>query len=252
MDALLERTFEAEQRHFWFRGFTRFVTPLLTEAIAGQEKPALLDAGCGTGVNLSLLGKYGHAIGVELFERGIQFAHQRGVRGLVQGDVTNLPFAAASFNVVASFDVLYCLEAPAEQAALDEMFRVLKPGGAVVINVAAMEILRGDHSTLSGEVRRYTKRELAGKVERAGFQIRRITYTNAALFPVTAAVRAFQRLRGLKMDADNKGDFHVPPAPVNALFSGALALESKLVAAGINMPVGSSLLCLAKKPVIEY
>ena len=40
----------------------------------------------------------------------------------------------------------------------------------------------------------------------------------------------------------------MPPAPVNALFSGALALESKIIEAGIDMPVGSSLLCLAKKP----
>ena len=40
----------------------------------------------------------------------------------------------------------------------------------------------------------------------------------------------------------------VPPAPVNALLSGALAVESTLVAAGVNMPVGSSLLCLARKP----
>ena len=78
--------------------------------------------------------------------------------------------------------------------------------------------------------------------------MKRITYTNASLFPITATVRALQRLRGVKAEADNRGDFYVPPAPVNALFSGALALESKLVAAGIDMPVGSSLLCLARKP----
>ena len=75
-----------------------------------------------------------------------------------------------------------------------------------------------------------------------------MTYTNASLFPITAAVRTIQRMRGLKREEDNQGDFYVPPAPINALFSGALTLESKLIAAGIDMPVGSSLLCLAKKP----
>ncbi len=40
------------------------------------------------------------------------------------------------------------------------MFRVLRPGGCVVINVAALDMLKGDHSALGGEVRRYTKREL--------------------------------------------------------------------------------------------
>ncbi len=248
MDALLERTFEAEQRHFWFRGFRRFVAPLIEEATAGRPNARLLDAGSGTGANLPFLQQYGTAFGLELFQRGIRFAHDRGVHRLIQGSVTHLPVADASIDVVLSFDVLYCLETPAEQAAVREMFRVLRPGGFVVINVAALDMLRGDHSALGGEVRRYTKRELRGTLERAGFSVKRLTYTNASLFPITATVRALQRLRGEKADAGNKGDFYVPPAPINALFSGALALEAKIIEAGLDMPVGSSLLCLAKKP----
>ncbi len=248
MDALLERTFEAERRHFWFHGFKRFVTPLIKEATAGRSNARLLDAGCGTGANLELLQPYGTPFGLELFSRGIRFAHGRGLSRLIQGSVTDLPFADASFDVVLSFDVLYCLETRAEQSALQEMFRVLAPGGFVVINVAALEMLKGDHSALGGEVRRYTKPELGGKLERTGFELRRLTYTNASLFPLTAAVRMLQRLRGVKTDIGNHGDFQVPPTPINALFSGMLAFESTIVGAGIDMPVGSSLLCLAKKP----
>ena len=248
MDALLERTFEAEQRHFWFRGFKRFVTPLIEEATAGLSNPRLLDAGSGTGANLPLLQRYGTAFGLELFKRGIRFARGRGLPRLIQGSVAQLPFGDGSFDVLLSFDVLYCLDTGAEESSLQEMFRVLRPGGFVVINVAALKFLKGDHSALGGEVRRYTKRELAGKLERTGFRVKRLTYTNASLFPITATVRVFQRLRGVKVDGDNKGDFHVPPAPINALFSGVLAIESAIIAAGMDMPVGSSLLCLAQKP----
>jgi SAM-dependent methyltransferase len=248
MDALLERTFEAEQRHFWFRGFRRFITPLIEEATAGRSRVRLLDAGSGTGANLPFLQQYGTAFGLELFQRGIRFAHERGIPRLIQGSVTHLPIPDASLDVVLSFDVLYCLETPAEQAAIREMFRVVRPGGFVVINVAALDMLRGDHSALGGEVRRYTKADLRRKLEQTGFRVQRLTYTNASLFPITATVRALQRLRGEKADANNKGDFYVPPAPINALFSGALALEATIVAAGIDMPVGSSLLCLAQKP----
>ncbi len=248
MDALLERTFEAEQRHFWFRGFRRFVAPFIEEAIAGRSNPKLLDAGCGTGANLPLLQQYGTPFGLELFWRGIRFGHDRGLPRLIQGSVAHLPFEDESFEVVLSFDVLYCLEAPAEQSALQEMFRVLKPDGFAVINVAALEILKGDHSVLGGEVRRYTKRDLRAKLERNGFHVKRLTYTNASLFPITATVRLLQRLRGVKADGENRGDFYMPPAGINALFSGVLALESKIIEAGIGMPVGSSLLCLAKKP----
>ena len=248
MDALLERTFEAEHRHFWFRGFRRFVAPLIEQATAGRSNVRLLDAGSGTGANLPFLQQYGTAFGLELFQRGIRFAHDRGVPRLIQGSVTHLPVADASIDVVLSFDVLYCLQAPAEQAAVSEMFRVLRPGGYVIINAAALDMLRGDHSALGGEVRRYTKRDLRGKLEQAGFSVTRLTYTNASLFPITATVRALQRLRGVKAGAENKGDFFVPPAPINALFAGALALEAKIIEAGVDMPVGSSLLCLAKKP----
>ena len=248
MEALLERTFEAEQRHFWFRGFKRFVAPLIAQATSGRTKLRLLDAGSGTGANLPSLQRYGVAFGLEFFWRGIQITRARGLGRLIQGSVTHLPFPDASIDVVLSFDVLYCLEAPDEHAAIDEMIRVLRPGGRVVINVAALDMLKGDHSALGGEVRRYTKAELREKLERAGFRVERLTYTNASLFPLTATVRAIQRLRGVKPEQENKGDFYVPPAPINALFSGMLALESKIVAAGINMPIGSSLLCLAKKP----
>lgn len=248
MDTLLERTFQAEGRHFWFRGFRQFVAPLLDEATVGLPHPRLLDAGCGTGTNLLLLAEFGQPFGLELFWRGLQFASDRGLQRLTQGSVTHLPYTTESMDLVVSFDVLYCLHPPAEHAAMAEMFRVLRRGGSVVINVAALDMLKGDHSVLGGEVHRYTKPELRMKLEQTGFRVRRLTYTNASLFPVTAAVRAFQRLRGLKAEGESRGDFYVPPAPVNALFSGALGLEARVIQAGIDMPFGSSLLCLATKP----
>jgi SAM-dependent methyltransferase len=246
---MLEQTYRAEERHFWFRGFRRFVAPFLDQAIAGLIRPRLLDCGAGTGSNLKLLQPYGLSFGVELTWRGLEFARSRGLSRLAQATVAALPIASSSIDVVTSFDVLYCLEDRVEESAISEMFRVLRPGGVLVVNVAALDMLKGDHSVLVSEIRRYTRPRLRAKLERAGFRIQRMTYTNAALFPVTAGVRLLQRWRGLKQDGGPQGDFYVPPAPVNALFSGALAAEAKLIAAGLDMPVGSSLLCLARKPL---
>ena len=248
MDALLERTFHAEQRHFWFHGFRGFVTPLVERATRGLSRPRLLDAGCGTGANLTLLEHFGVPFGLELFWTGLHFARARGLARLTQGSVTDLPYPDASMDVVLSFDVLYCLRDEAEQRAIAEMFRVLRPGGSIIVNVAALDLLKGDHSALGGEIRRYTKRELRGKLERAGFRVTRLTYTNASLFPITAVVRTIQRVRGVKSTGENEGDLSVPARPINALFTAALTLEAKLVAAGFDMPVGSSVLCLATKP----
>jgi SAM-dependent methyltransferase len=245
---MLEETHRAEQQHFWFRGFRAFVAPMLEAATAGQPHPRILDCGAGTGANIPLLEKYGAAFAIERAWRGLQFAQSHRITRLTQATVAALPFVDASFDATVSFDVLYCLEDPVETAAIGEMFRVLRPGGALVVNVAAMDMLKGDHSILVSEVRRYTRPRLRSKLERAGFRIERITYTNASLFPVAAVVRAWQRLRGLASEGDGCGDFAVLPAPINEMFSQALVLESKLVGSGVNMPFGSSLLCLARKP----
>ena len=67
------------------------------------------------------------------------------------------------------------------------MYRLLRPGGYALVNVAAMEVLRGDHSVLSRERRRYSRADLRRRLEAAGFVVERITYTNATLFLPMAA-----------------------------------------------------------------
>ena len=74
--------------------------------------------------------------------------------------MTAAPFPSGLFDLATSFDVLYSLEEPDERAAVGELFRVLKPGGFLVVNVAAMPMLTGDHSVLSHERRRYTRSTL--------------------------------------------------------------------------------------------
>jgi SAM-dependent methyltransferase len=244
---MLEETYRAETGHFWFRGFRRFVSPLLSQATTGLSRPRLLDCGCGTGANLRLLHEFGIPFGIDVTARGLKFAHDNGIPRLARATAAHLPFLASTMDVAVSFDVLYCLPDNEERQAIAEMYRVLKPGGALIVNVAALDMLKGDHSVLVSEVRRYTRRGLSEKLKAVGFRIDRITYTNASIFPLTAAVRALQRLRGVKADGGERGDFYVPPAPVNALLSGALTLEAAAIKTGLNMPIGSSLLCLARK-----
>ena len=62
-----------------------------------------------------------------------------------------------------------CLPDEIERAAIAEMARVLKPGGWLLLHVAALEILHGRHSVLSEEVRRYTPPRLRSIVEQGGF-----------------------------------------------------------------------------------
>lgn len=245
--ALLAATARAEATHFWFRGFRRFVTPVLEQAAGGRRDLRIADCGAGTGANLRLLERFGHPVGLELTSEGAAFARGRGERRMAVGDVTALPLPSASIDLATSFDVLYCLPDAAERAALDEMFRVLVPGGRAVINVAAMPALRGEHSELTHEVRRYTRRDLRAAIERAGFRVMRITHTNAVTLPLVAAARALQRRGHLRGDGRASRDLRTPAAPLNAVLTAALALEAAIVRT-VDLPVGSSLLALAEKP----
>ena len=148
MEHLLRATAKAEARHFWFRGFRAFVTPLIQTALAGRVRPVLLDCGCGTGANVALLAGFGPAYGFDLSAVGLRIGREAGRTRLARATVTAAPFPSGAFDLVTSFDVLYSLDAAAERAAIAEMFRLLRPGGFAIVNVAAMDVLRGDHSVL--------------------------------------------------------------------------------------------------------
>jgi SAM-dependent methyltransferase len=248
VEHLLRATAIAEARHFWFRGFRAFVTPLIQTALAGRASPLLLDCGCGTGANVEMLSAYGRAFGFDLSAIGLEIGRAAGRTRLARASVTAAPFPTAAFDLVTSFDVLYALEDEAERVAIGEMFRLLKPGGHAIVNVAAMEILRGDHSVLSREVRRFSRRQLRAHLEAGGFEIVRLTYTNVSIFPPLAAVRLVQRVRGLRAEREAvESDIRVPPAPINTLMSGLMRLEAAWIRR-FDAPFGSSLLCLARKP----
>lgn len=247
MDQLLRATARAEVRHFWFRGFRRFVDPLLRRATEGLSDARLMDFGCGTGANLALLDRYGRSYGFDLTFVGLKIGREAGRSRLAQGSVSDAPVPSNAFDVVTSFDVLYGLPDSIEQAAVREMFRATRPGGYIIVNVAAMDCLKGDHSVLGREVRRYSRASLTRLLTGAGFVIERITYTNASLFLPMVVVRAYQRWRGLPQEADAESDISVPPALLNALLTAVIYVESLWVRVFDN-PFGSSLLCLARKP----
>lgn len=241
---MLEATARAEDRHFWFRGLRRNARLLLRDAVGGRRNLRVLDCGSGTGRNLDWLSEFGLAVGVERSHVGLRVGGERG-RRLVRGTVTRLPIADASVDVATSFDVLYCLDDESEQQAAREMWRVLRPGGIALVNAAALDLLHGSHSALTMEQRRYTPRRLTALLHDAGFSVKRMTFTNMTTFPLTLAVRFRDRVAGRAGEASD-ADLRVPPAPINALLSGAVALDGVLLRM-MNLPIGSSLMCVAEK-----
>lgn len=245
MDRLLDATARAEREHFWFRGFRRFVGPLLAQAAGNRRDLRILDCGCGTGNNLRMLRGHGRPTGIDLTFSGLAYARRHGERLLARASALTLPFSADTFDLVTSFDVIYAFDDRQAAQSLAEMHRVLRPGGHLVLNVAALPMLRGNHSILGGEVQRYTRSTLRGHLERAGFEVLRLTYTNASILPIVATVRFAQRVRQGQHEVSDV-EMTVPIQPLNLTLTALLTLESMALRV-VDMPLGSSLLTLARK-----
>jgi ubiquinone/menaquinone biosynthesis C-methylase UbiE len=247
MEALLEQTFRAEREHFWFRGFRQFIAPLIAEAVRGIDRPQALDCGCGTGTNLTVLERHSNVFGFDITGLGLRYARASGGQRVARASITHIPFRAGAFDLVTSFDVLQCLTEEQETMAVGGMARVLRPGGRLIVNVAALEMLRGRHAALAQEARRYTRPLLRRAMSRAGLEVERMSYTNFSIFPLIAATRTWERVASPSPNGNHASDLATPAVPINAALAGLLFLESKLLRVS-NMPIGSSILCMARKP----
>jgi hypothetical protein len=85
-------------------------------------------------------------------------------------------------------------------------------------------------------------------VERGGFRIDRLTFDHASLLPIMLPVRMWHRLvAGDGPVPAGENEITVPAAPINAALSALVSIEA-LALRAVNMPIGSSLMCLARKP----
>jgi len=94
----------------------------------------------------------------------------------VSGDATRLPFDDGSFDKVIAAEVLEHL--PADQAAMNEIARVLRPGGMAAVTVPAWlpervcwRLSDDYHNNPGGHIRIFTKRELVTKLTRSGLAV---------------------------------------------------------------------------------
>jgi SAM-dependent methyltransferase len=236
---------EVERRHWWFRGRRRILARFLSHLEPALPANArVLDVGCGTGANGPVLAEGGRfAVGLDAspIPLGLAGTAERGHAARLRGDAGALPFADASFDLVAALDVLEHLDD--HVAAVRELRRVLLPGGALVIFVPALRLLWGVQDEVSHHRRRYGRAELRALLAGAELQIERLTFFNTLLFPPILAARLAMRLRP---PADLKSENELGGPLANAVLERVFSLEAPLLAR-TDLPIGVSLACVARK-----
>ena len=153
----------------------------------------ILDVGCGTGFNLTMLGRFGSVYGIDISQEAANYCQKRGYQ-IVTSNVMSMPFSENSFDIVTSLGVFYHKNVKDDLQGMREIFRVLKPGGRLFFFDCAMSCLSGNHDIVFHGGRRYMKSELDRKLSSAGFRIDRLSYVNAILFPLLFIKRRIESI----------------------------------------------------------
>lgn len=249
---LYKDLYDKEHTHWWHIGKRRIVYSLLRRYIprGSRQDRRALDLGCGTGLNLEHLERYATTTGTDYFEEALDFCRERGHTLLCKADAAHIPFADRYFDIATALDVIEHLDD--DLAALRELYRVMKPGGLLIVSVPAYKLLWTYWDDILGHRRRYTTRMLRDVIEQAGFELLKVSYSNALTLVPAITVRLAKSLlyraarrRGNRRDPQT--DFMTLPGPVNGALISYYGLESWLLRRA-SLPFGLSVVCVAQRP----
>lgn len=230
-----------EDESFWFRARNRLLVRLTRQL--SQPGDRFLEIGCGTGYVLqALANECGLTVtGSELFEEGLGFARQRLPEAEFSVlDARQMPYRE-EFDLAGAFDVLEHIDD--DIGVLRGLRGALRAGGHLLVTVPQHRWLWSDADDYAHHVRRYRRPELVERIEDAGFEVLRVSSFVTSLLPLMLA----SRLRRQRKGSYDLASELVPPAPINRSLEWMLNRECDLIARGVNLPAGGSLVAVARR-----
>lgn len=244
---LLDIFFKVESTHWWWMGRRRIIEKLLDTHLK-KNKNVILDAGCGTGAEIIYLQKYGEVHGLDLSKMAVDYCKKQGIKNVKTGDVSKLPYKDKTYDLICLLDVLE--HTSNDKLVLKEMYRVLKPGGMLMMTVPAWPFLYSTHDRDQGHFKRYVKEDLRQLLVKTKFQEIKTSYFNTFLSPPIVAIRMISKLGGPfagLADHDSKLNYDVADISlINKTLTAIFAAEAPFVK-NFDLPFGISLLTLYQK-----
>ncbi len=242
--AYFRRLADVEARHWWALGMWRLAAYWLDDLLAGRSGLRALDVGCGTGLTalrLSNRPEIATVIGLDPSPDALRHATRRHGLPIVRGSALDLPFEDSRFDVVTCFDVLQHLPATGDRRAVNELRRVLTPGGVVIV--------RSNARGFSGDPTAYRLGDLVALVAAAGLNVVGATYANC-LPALAQEVRGRLARSGAPSHPGGGGlQIRVPHPAWNRLMGHVSGVEARLAAQlGVKLPFGHSTLICARRP----
>lgn len=232
----------AERRHWWFRARNQIIIWILKSKAHGIQ--SFLEVGCGTGNVISSISEGLPGLELEAseyFEEGLLFARRRVPQcNFRQLDATAMTELEA-YDCIGAFDVIEHIDR--DTCVLANFHRALRRGGVMLLTVPQHPWLWSEADGYAKHVRRYTRRELQGKVLKAGFKISYCTSFVSLLLPLMA----LQRLTAGQQNYNPEAEFKINRLVNTALYM-VMQIEFTLLRLGLRFPAGGSLLLVGHKP----
>jgi SAM-dependent methyltransferase len=238
-----------EEDHWWFMA-RRNILSILLDVIENKKDKTILEIGCGTGGNLKyLFNDFGFRIGLEYNDDAVQFAQNKLILNtdIIKGDANNMNLADEYVDCIALLDVLYHKNIINVNNVLFQAQNILKKDGYLLISDGAFNFLSGKHSQSVDSQRRFTKKELIVKLEKANFQIVRASYWGLSLFFALFLKRVVvEKLFAIVNSNIKLSKYDLKKTNFDNINNYILNIE-KHIFKMINFPIGASIAIIAKK-----
>lgn len=239
-----DKTDELENRYWWYIGRRFVFDKILDRFFETKPDSVIADIGCGTGGNIPTLQKHGRVYGLDISEKALEYCSKKGYTNVkLMPGVPATGLDNESVDLITMFDVLEHINQ--DEEALREYYRVLKPGGMYFLTVPAFKLLWSELDEHLHHFRRYKKGELELKLKRAGFEIVKSSYLFFFTFPLVFLYRVIGNFQEKRFHP--QFTYTEFPKPINWLLISFSKIESFLLRV-LNLPFGSSVICLARKP----
>ncbi len=237
---------DVESLHWWFSHRYKKVRRVLAdEAILKNHALSIFDVGCGTGGLLLRLRdeKFISTVnGCEPNPLGNKYCKSKGL-SIINSEIESISNLEDSYDAILCMDVFYHKDVDPIKA-MHAICKLLKPGGVLIVNVAAMPCLRNSHDIREMGARRLLLKELSRLALSSGFHIKDIYYWNSWLSP---AIWFKSRVDGFRKSVDmSNSSLSMPPRLINRLLKSLLSLEEK-ASCLYRLPFGTSLFLVASK-----
>lgn len=242
----------AEQQHWWYRGLRDAIEQCLQQPdLRLPPHPSVLDAGCGTGGNLRFLHDLlqpSYLGGFDIAAPALTYARRQCPEAdIYTSDLRNPRCRRRTYDLIISCDVLYTTGLAQSMGGLQRLVGSLAPDGIFIFHLPAYRWLTSAHDRAVHTSERYVLSQARELLTDLGLARMRASYRLCPLLPLIALKRC-PSLLGARHHSTSS-DLDQPPAWLNELLFRTLRFENRLIARGLCLPWGSSIIAIGRKAI---